>query len=211
MVQGTKDAPTPRPNKRPRLELAPSEYERHRVQSSKQLPKKVTADPSLPQSSKGAQYQEFAKVMQSRSKKGPSWANDDEHQPVASTSTLPAQASKRTSVAEREVDPTSSDGVEDVNQGNGLSDVDWLKRHQRSAVETLDSENITVFDQSDEDHGENVDGSPETVSIALCSYLCSRLIDVLLGCEERSGRSDARDDSANLQALPSQFVIRMYG
>ncbi|KAH9916393.1 uncharacterized protein BXZ73DRAFT_92497 [Epithele typhae] len=71
IVDGVKDAPTPRPNKRPRLGPSPSEAGAVADATSKPAATKKGKQSS------GAQLDEFMQVMQPRTKKGPSWKDDD--------------------------------------------------------------------------------------------------------------------------------------
>ncbi|KAK7694280.1 hypothetical protein QCA50_001461 [Cerrena zonata] len=73
IVDGTKDAPAPRPNKRPRLDGPSTSDKPSNVPSSSKGKEKATVVPS---SSKSGQLKEYMKVMQPRPK-GPSWANED--------------------------------------------------------------------------------------------------------------------------------------
>ena len=136
--QGAKDAPAPRPNKRPRLGLSPLEE----VQVQKSSQKGKSKDVPSAEFAKDSQYQEFAQVMQSR-KAGPSWANDERPQATASTSTPPVPQSKKkqAEVVEPDEEPLASD----------LSDLDWLKRHQKGNAPISESKELTVLDQSDEE------------------------------------------------------------
>ena len=87
------------------------------------------------------------KVMQPRSKKGPSWANEDAV-PGPSTSQPPHK--ENTAPEDEEMDedsqPQESSAVEPA------SDMDWLRRHTKSAL-TLDSEE-KAFEQSDSEPDE---------------------------------------------------------
>ncbi len=76
-------------------------------------------------------------VMQPRTKKGPSWAN--EAQPEASTSS-------RTLDVDMQDPEMQALDVEPVNQ-EGLSDLDWMKRHLSKKVD----KDERVFEQSDDE------------------------------------------------------------
>ncbi|TCD61352.1 Multiple RNA-binding domain-containing protein 1 [Steccherinum ochraceum] len=162
VVDGAKDAPAPRPNKRPRLGPSPDEEESTVKAATK---KTKRAEAPVAESSKDSQFTEFAKVMKARNKKGPSWANDDETQPVASTSTLPPPRPKKQSAAEPKV---SEDGPEDSEESpaNTVSDMDWFKRHQTTQVDIPEPEKETVFDQSGEEDVEMTGDEPLEVSVA---------------------------------------------
>lgn len=102
--------------------------------------------------------------MKARNKKGPSWANDDETQPVASTSTLPPPRPKTQSAAEpkdSEDDPEESE----ESPANNVSDMDWFKRHQTTQVDIPEPAKVTVFDQSGEEDVEMTGDGPPEVSV----------------------------------------------
>ncbi|KAH8101233.1 hypothetical protein BXZ70DRAFT_935079 [Cristinia sonorae] len=147
VVDGSKDAPAPRPNKRPRLGLSPSEEGEQPVVSKGKKPKKDDAPAEVKPSAKDTQFQEFAKLMQSRTK-GRSWANDIESdQPVASSSTLPPKP-KKTVGEEDDADLNLED---EDSKTNDVSDLDWLKRHQKASISVPEPVKVTVFDQSEEE------------------------------------------------------------
>ncbi|THH23232.1 hypothetical protein EUX98_g7946 [Antrodiella citrinella] len=146
VVDGTKDAPVPRPNKRPRLDPSPDEDQPVEVSKKTKKIKQASSD-SASSVPKNAQFEEFAKLMQPRSKKGPSWANDEELQPVASTSALPTPKPKQV-VDEPE---SKENDAEEEPQATGLSDLDWLKRHQKVTIQAPEPAKVTVFDQSDDE------------------------------------------------------------
>lgn len=95
-LKGTKDAPAPRPNKRPRLGPSPTDgfVESTPTISSNKFLKK---DPKSDQKSTGkaAQLDEYLEVMQSRNKKGPSWANEAPSQPDFTPVAKPIELSLR--------------------------------------------------------------------------------------------------------------------
>ncbi|PBK60975.1 RNA-binding domain-containing protein [Armillaria solidipes] len=133
VIEGAKDAPAPRPNKRPRLD-APTDA------SSEQPTKSITktgVKEDKAKSAKESRLGEFMEVMQPRTKKGPSWAN--ETQPEASTSS-------RTLDVDMQDPGVQALDVEPVNQ-EGLSDLDWMKRHLSKKVD----EDERAFEQSDDE------------------------------------------------------------
>ncbi|KAJ7462021.1 hypothetical protein FB451DRAFT_1043900 [Mycena latifolia] len=110
VIEGAKDAPTPRPNKRPRLGPSPSEVET--------LPPKA---PALPAKSSGdSQLDEYLKVMQPQGNKGRTWANE-----AAPVPTDPLVAD------EMKVD------TEPVRE-EGLSDLDWMKRRMSKNADIVE-------------------------------------------------------------------------
>src|SRR5690348_4710044 len=78
-IQGAKDAPAPRPNKRPRLGPSPSEVSSP-LPSTSTTSKTNPIPDDRPSRPKDAQLAEFMNVMLPRSKKGPLWKNEnDQH------------------------------------------------------------------------------------------------------------------------------------
>jgi multiple RNA-binding domain-containing protein 1 len=78
-----------------------------------------------------AQLDQFLKVMQPRSTKGPSWANEPQASPIVETKT------------------DGDDEVEREGKEDGISDLDWMKKHMTNDIERLDGEEENVFMQSD--------------------------------------------------------------
>ncbi|KAL4248789.1 Multiple RNA-binding domain-containing protein 1 [Abortiporus biennis] len=137
VIEGAKDAPAPRPNKRPRLGPSPSEVQ------SEELPKSTSDRAS--KSKKDEQLEEFLQVMQPRSKKGPSWANNEP--PIPSTSKVDPHAQTNSNT---EDNAPATDDTNQLPSGEGLSDSDWLKRHTAKSLDDP-SQPERVFDQSDEE------------------------------------------------------------
>ncbi|KAJ7094410.1 hypothetical protein C8R44DRAFT_814432 [Mycena epipterygia] len=123
VIEGAKDAPAPRPNKRPRLGPSPSEQPT--------LPSKA---PSLPtKASDDSQLDEYLQVMQPQGNKGRTWAN--EATPVS---------------AEVPTDPADADGMDEDTEPvreEGLSDLDWMKRRMSKNVDVVEK----AFEQSDDE------------------------------------------------------------
>ncbi|KAF9261016.1 RNA-binding domain-containing protein [Marasmius fiardii PR-910] len=122
VVEGAKDAPKPRPNKRLRTDDAEApagsstiDFKKVRVEKGK--------EPQKPK--KQHQMDEFMEVMQT--KKGPAWAN--ENQPEASTS-----------AKEIDDEPVNAEMNEE-----GLSDMDWMRRRMSKHVDDVEK----VYEQSD--------------------------------------------------------------
>ncbi|KAI0689011.1 hypothetical protein BC835DRAFT_1283850 [Cytidiella melzeri] len=140
VVDGAKDAPTPRPNKRPRL--GPSSNDDSAMLAiAKELTKaKAAKDPQL---------QEFLDVMQPRAKKGPSWKDGavEEPQELARKSVIASAKSKHVQVSETaQVEPAS--------------DLDWLKQHTKASVHEAKGAEEAVSVQADED-AEHADTSAD--------------------------------------------------
>jgi len=83
-------------------------------------------------------------VMKPRTKKGPSWANDAEQlQSSASANFKAAPVNKNSVISE---DPNIEiDG--DVEQREGLSDLDWMKRRMTMNADSVEK----AFEQSDDE------------------------------------------------------------
>ncbi|KAJ3829404.1 hypothetical protein F5880DRAFT_1708842 [Lentinula raphanica] len=133
IVEGFKDAPKPRPNKRRRLDVDVADTE-HRLTTE---PKRTSGSNTTKaeKSKKDSHLDEFLDVMQTR--KGPSWSN--EVQPKASTSAM-------------KLDESISTPPEEPVVEAGLSDMEWMRR--RMAENTKEK----VYHQSDdEDESQNVE------------------------------------------------------
>ncbi len=143
-----KDAPTPRPNKRPRLGPSPAES----VSRAKEKASRTTKNG--PKVSGDLRFEEFAKAIRPRTQKGPSWANEDSV-PSASTSKAPPKASKLRS---KPLVGNSFEGPagDEANAG-GLSDLDWLKRHTKSSENDAIGQQEQLYEQSDEETDEKED------------------------------------------------------
>lgn len=148
---------------------------------------------------KDSQYQEFAQVMQSR-KAGPSWANDERPQPTASTSAQPAPDSKK----EAEVV-----GADEEPLTNDLSDLDWLKRHQKGNAPIPQSKELTVFDQSDEEILAD-ESSDKEVRVIIRRPSKSELTYSSGIYTRQSGKSCSSYDYAYVAVVPSQSIVRMH-
>lgn len=89
-------------------------------------------------------------AMLPRTKKGPSWKDDD---PVPGPSTSPPvveRKSKKSKDASPRPQPESAD-EQDADR-MPTSDSDWLKKHTKSTLDPIESEK--VFEQSDDDSAE---------------------------------------------------------
>lgn len=142
--QGTKDAPAPRPNKRPRTEPSPSDPKH--VQLTKELDVQ-------PKGKNAEQLDEFMQVMKPRNKKGPSWANEASSQTVSTNE--PASKAVPRSEAKGKPDEMEVDVVEpEDNQENGeeISDLDWMKRRVSQAADLAPAVE-KAFEQSDDEDG----------------------------------------------------------
>lgn len=93
----------------------------------------VTSEKSKKDTKQDVERDEFMKIMKPRTKKGPSWANED----------------PQTSGARARVD-TAEEPIEEDVPSKGVSDLDWLKRHTSKNVDKVDK----VFEQSDDEDEE---------------------------------------------------------
>jgi len=146
IVEGVKDAPTPRPNKRSRTGPSPSEMPSQQPDQLMRSKPKASGSNSVEKSvtAKDDQLDEFLQVMKPRTKKGPSWADE---QPVASSS-------KSSIPSARTLPSQGSEQVSEVPEG--LSDMDWLRRHTKQSVDAPDK----AFEQSDDEADDDPAKSP---------------------------------------------------
>ncbi|KII90259.1 hypothetical protein PLICRDRAFT_40464 [Plicaturopsis crispa FD-325 SS-3] len=133
VVEGAKDAPTPRPNKRPRLGPSPTDAVHEDRPNAIPTPQTKPG----PKSRKDEELDQFLQVMQPRTKPGPSWANES-HSISTETSSANANAAP----------PTNEEAQSPETREEGISDLDWMKRRM---TQTVDADPEKVFDQSDEE------------------------------------------------------------
>ncbi|KAK0445041.1 uncharacterized protein EV420DRAFT_1648558 [Desarmillaria tabescens] len=133
VIEGAKDAPAPRPNKRPRLD-PPADMPSK--QSTRPTTKTAVREDKA-KSAKESRLDEFMEVMQPRTKKGPSWANEAQQE---------ASTSSRTLDMDMQDPEVNAPDTEPVNQ-EGLSDLDWMKRHLSKKVDEVER----VFEQPDDE------------------------------------------------------------
>ncbi|KAG7085951.1 hypothetical protein E1B28_003479 [Marasmius oreades] len=134
VVEGAKDAPKPRPNKRPATAAISAD-------ASGVEFKKARFEESPPKSKKQIQMEEFMEVMQP--KKGPAWANDAQSQPEASTSA-------------KKIDD------EVLVDEEGVSDTDWLKRRMSKNVDGVEKVFEQSDDEDVDDDVETILAPPPT-------------------------------------------------
>ncbi|KAF7984579.1 hypothetical protein HWV62_13803 [Athelia sp. TMB] len=153
VVQGTKDAPTPRPNKRQRT--GPS-----LIESTPLKPTLVEQD-SKPKGKNARQMDEYLQIMQPRSQKGPSWANEAPSQPALAIDSVEKKvmiSQPETTTNAMEVDVDVDVAEKEDAQVEGISDLDWMKRRMTQAADVaLVPEK--AFEQSD-DEGEGIKVAP---------------------------------------------------
>jgi len=141
VVAGVKDAPAPRPNKRRRLEdtiTDPGPSSRPHVHKADKNGKTSVPAPST----SASPLDQFMDVMQPRTKKGPSWANEaKESHPILA------------------VDPLETTTISDGPDNNEtVSDLEWMRRRMNLAS---DSSPDKVFEQSDDEHEVHQSAVPE--------------------------------------------------
>ncbi|KAI0053501.1 RNA-binding domain-containing protein [Auriscalpium vulgare] len=132
VIDGAKDAPTPRPNKRRRVDTSTADV--HLDPSSSKAREPLSHDAS--DKRKESQLEQFMDVMQPRTRKGPSWAE----QPPAQQPVKKSKKGKEVAVV---------DEANDNAQPEGLSDVEWMRRRMKQGVENAATEK--AFEQSDDD------------------------------------------------------------
>lgn len=130
---------------------------------------KSAAEPGAKKGGRNELEDEFLQVMQPRTKKGPSW-KDDEPVPVASTSVTATSTveaapkkAKKSKKDKNEVDAMEEDQPvpqqEQETSAEPVSDMDWLRRHTTTQLEATSQEK--AFEQSEdeavEDHEDDSD------------------------------------------------------
>ncbi|KAH8114829.1 hypothetical protein DFH11DRAFT_1589929 [Phellopilus nigrolimitatus] len=151
--KGAKDAPAPRPNKKLRLGPSPTDEQPGSSSRSKKTRAEDTAPDDtiapLPSSTskgkKAVELEEFMQVMQPRTKKERTWANNDVVPEPSS------QVSTNDDALEQSKPLTTSDdaGQSTVEE---LDDLEWMKRRMTKGFTEGDDEKI--FEQEDEDGDE---------------------------------------------------------
>ncbi|EJD05148.1 uncharacterized protein FOMMEDRAFT_18782 [Fomitiporia mediterranea MF3/22] len=157
--KGAKDAPIPRPNKKPRIDNSNSAVDKlpgtKPLQKSKSKRKKMDATTSTDDNAesigkkikKGAELDEFMQVMQPRTKKERTWANNDDV-PVAGPSSRPLEQSQANANGISETDDSNEreeeDGVEEVD------DMEWMRRKMKKDLEEGGEERVFMQDEEEE-------------------------------------------------------------
>ncbi|OSX56663.1 hypothetical protein POSPLADRAFT_1175052 [Postia placenta MAD-698-R-SB12] len=148
VVDGAKDAPLPRPNKRPRLGPSPADAQAVvQVHVNSKSVAKVSEDAGVKSTKGGDQLDEYLQAMKPRTQKGPSWANDE------------PKKGKKAKPPSPEHDAQADANAEEPPVDEGVSDMDWFKRHTKLVHETPNEHPAErVYEQSDD---ESVDQSPK--------------------------------------------------
>ncbi|KAI0641039.1 hypothetical protein C8Q79DRAFT_920627 [Trametes meyenii] len=155
VVEGAKDAPAPRPNKRPRLGPSPNELD-DKLNRKVALATKHTVKQGVPDEL----ADEFLQVMQPRTK-GPSW-KDDPITPATPTSLIDSASSSaqadKTAKGKASKVQSAEIGGETTEHAMSLaeptSDLDWLRRHTKATFDDVETSE-KMFHQSDDEHLED--------------------------------------------------------
>lgn len=168
-----KDAPPPRPNKRPRLDASTPANETSSASTKSDTSKAKDLKSVDASSSNNRLEKEFLQVMQPRTKKGPSWADGEIPQPVASTSTAAEPSTAKKPKGENpSADPAAMEDQQTEEaqpDAEVVSDMDWLKRHMRPTLDDELSVTDKVFEQSDDEDEEMPDGATADADKVLIS------------------------------------------
>lgn len=172
-LKGVKDAPTPRPNKRLRLGLLPTDREvpPSAVKSTKSTKGVAVDHTKEPTSKMRPQFDEYMNVMQARSKKGPSWANDAQ-QAIPEVALVAERKSKKGKEQNDErVPPVPENDAQkpraEDDKGEGMSDLDWMRRRMS---QTMDIEADTKERAFEQDEDEDVMDDEVRAPVALGRY-----------------------------------------
>lgn len=187
VVDGAKDAPTPRPNKRPRLDRHPTEHA-----DSQKAP--VSATEKQQDTKSDPQLEEYLEVMQPRAKKGPSWKDG-----APEAQTTPSTVSTKS--VELPEDPAEA-------LPEPASDADWLKRHMRSSLDIVASSQSAVFDQVEDTV---VVDQPEPVCPLFDPHLTFSDPGSAHGHRTFSSRRYSDDDTSNREVVSTQPGLQLYG
>ena len=170
-MKGAKDAPPPRPSKRPRLGPSPMEAaaEAGPSRASHSNAKAKVEKVGKGKTGKDSQMEEFLQVMKPRTKKGPSWADNDALQPDSSRAHTSmgeagdaptAEASKKKTEKKQETqhDAIAAEGKEKVAEpdtAEPVSDMDWFKQRTKAVLDESELTAERVFEQTDDEAEED--------------------------------------------------------
>jgi multiple RNA-binding domain-containing protein 1 len=177
--KGAKDAPAPRPNKRPKLEnvSTPSDASLEHKKSKES----AQTDNTKPPKKRTELEEEFIQVMRPRTQKGPAWldAVDPDESKVASSSKItlaapPSPPSKKGKERESSlnVDDQQNSGADELAMDEDIKDQDiddmeWMKRHMSKGMR-LEDESTKEFFQ---DEGDGFSDTDERMVCVLCISL----------------------------------------
>ncbi|KAL5525252.1 MRD1 [Sanghuangporus sanghuang] len=152
VVEGAKDAPKPRPNKKPRLNSAPVDKqpksESDKKSESKKKTEELTAStPAAKKSKKEAEFEEFMQVMQPRTKKERTWANEDG--PIAGPSSQRLDDPPR-SATKTDKDENAGEGDEKDDATENIDDLEWMRRRMKEDLGLELEERVFIQDGEDQ-------------------------------------------------------------
>jgi multiple RNA-binding domain-containing protein 1 len=136
LLQGVKDPPLPRPNKRRHLVSSSAE------QSATSTRKKSvdTESPATTIKRENAKFEEFMEVMQSKPKRAVSWV--DQADPFSSSS-------KKGKTPATQTLPI----LPEIKTQGYLTDMEWMQQRMKGGIEDIASPEV-CFDQSDDEEQE---------------------------------------------------------
>lgn len=144
-----------RPNKRPRLGLLANDQPK-KVDSptdgegSKEA--KNPVDKTEVKGKKAAQLDEFLEVMQPRTKKGRSWANEDNVAPNAEIQAESSTAASKVKSKNKAPEDTRQVSEDPGQEQQDLDDIEWMKRRMTKALDVeVEAVEEKAFQQDDED------------------------------------------------------------
>ncbi|KAL5520301.1 hypothetical protein ACEPAG_9515 [Sanghuangporus baumii] len=152
VVEGAKDAPKPRPNKKLRLDSAPADKQPRSESDKKSKSKKKIEEPiastsAAKKSKKEAEFDEFMQVMQPRTKKERSWVNEDG--PVAGPSSQRLDDPPR-SATKAEKDEHAGEGNEKSDATEEVDDLEWMRRRMKKDLDINSEERVFIQDEEDQ-------------------------------------------------------------
>lgn len=135
---GAKDAPAPRPNKKPRFEY-PASTTLPDAELKSSTSKTEDTKPEKTKSKKEAELDEFMQVMQPRTKKERTWANNDTD--VAGPSSHPT--------ADIPPVPESEAAADDEMQEDAVEvdDLEWMRRRMKKSLGEETEEKVFMQDE----------------------------------------------------------------
>lgn len=184
--QGAKDAPPPRPNKRPRLGPSPAEAASEAVslKATKSASKAKDEKAAKGKAGKESQIEEFLQVMKPRTKKGPSWADNDALlQPSSSRTPAVATApddtrpgAKKKKKEKHDVNAAEETEGTAESDAAAVSDMDWFKQRTKAVLDEPEEVAERAFEQSEDESEEEGDDGDDKVGI-LFEFACDVMAD----------------------------------
>ena len=157
-------------------------------------------------------------MMQPRTKKGPSWANEthSQPQPNATFSIGDVHASRVGLIETAEVDGQAEGNPDGGGNEGGISDLDWMKRRMKQNIDATEK----IFEQSDD---ETDSGGAEKEDIREVGTRPSRTLRLVHGLRPffdarlayASARTaegpNERNDPADITIVPPEPRVLVYG